>query len=102
MEYLRDANERQTRQFAAIIAERNGRHGVSLVCSILDVSRNTVYRGLHELDRGEHFNEGRVRRKGGGRKSTLSKHPELRAHWLLPVPVVVCLAMHVWLMNRHE
>ena len=34
MEYLRDANERQTRQFAAIIAERNGRHGVSLVCSI--------------------------------------------------------------------
>ncbi len=76
MEYLRDANERQTRQFAAIIAERNGRHGVSLVCSILDVSRNTVYRGLHELDRGEHFNEGRVRRKGGGRKSTLSKHPE--------------------------
>ena len=31
MEYLRDANERQTRQFAAIIAERNGRHGVSLV-----------------------------------------------------------------------
>ena len=76
IEYLRDANERQTRQFAAIIAERNGRHGVSLVCSILDVSRNTVYRGLHELDRGEHFNEGRVRRKGGGRKSTLSKHPE--------------------------
>ena len=33
---------------------------------------------------------------------SLSKHPELRAHWLLPVPVVVCLAMHVWLMNRHE
>jgi hypothetical protein len=29
IEYLRDANERQTRQFAAIIAERNGRHGVS-------------------------------------------------------------------------
>ena len=33
---------------------------------------------------------------------SLSKHPELHAHWLLPVPVVVCLAMHVWLMNRHE
>ena len=33
---------------------------------------------------------------------SLSKHPELRAHWLLPVPVAVCLAMHVWLMHRHE
>jgi hypothetical protein len=30
MEYLRDTNERQTRQFVAIIAERLGRHGVSL------------------------------------------------------------------------
>ena len=49
MEYLKDADERQTRQFVAIIAERNGRHGVSLVCSVLDISRNTVYRGRHEL-----------------------------------------------------
>ena len=30
MEYLRDANERQARQFVAIIAERLGRHGVNL------------------------------------------------------------------------
>ena len=33
---------------------------------------------------------------------SLSKHPELHAHWLLPVPVVICLALHVWLMHRHE
>ena len=38
MEYLRDANERQARQFAAIIAERLGRHGVSLVCNAIDMS----------------------------------------------------------------
>jgi len=76
MEYLRDANERQTRQFVAIIAERLGRHGVSLVCSVLDMSRNTVYRGRHELHFKEHLDEGRVRKQGGGRKSTLSKHPE--------------------------
>ena len=76
MEYLKDADERQTRQFVAIIAERNGRHGVSLVCSVLDISRNTVYRGRHELQAAEHLKEGRVRKQGGGRKSTLSKHPE--------------------------
>ncbi len=76
MEYLRDANERQTRQFVAIIAERLGKHGVGLVCSVLDISSNTVYRGRHELQAGEHLEEGRVRKQGGGRKSTLSKHPE--------------------------
>lgn len=75
MEYLRDANERQARQFVAIIAERLGRHGVNLVCNALDMSRNTVYRGRHELQAGEHLEEGRVRKQGGGRKSTLSKHP---------------------------
>ena len=32
MEYFKDLDERQARQFAAIIAERNGRQGVSLVC----------------------------------------------------------------------
>ena len=76
MEYLRDANERQARQFVAIIAERLGRHGVNLVCNAIDMSRNTVYRGRHELQAGEHLEEGRVRKQGGGRKSTLSKHPE--------------------------
>ena len=76
MEYLRDANERQARQFVAIIAERLGRHGASLVCNALGMSRNTVYRGRHELQAAEHLKEGRVRKQGGGRKSTLSKHPE--------------------------
>lgn len=76
MEYLRDANERQTRQFVAIIAERKGRHGVNLVCSVLPISRNTVYRGRHELQSNDHLEEGRVRKQGGGRKRTLSKHPE--------------------------
>lgn len=76
MEYLRDANERQARQFVAIIAERLGRYGVNLVCNALDMSRNTVYRGRHELQAGEHLEEGRVRKQGGGRKRTLSKHPE--------------------------
>ena len=75
-EYIRDANERQTRQFVAIIAERNGRHGVKLVCSIFSISRNTVYRGRRELHAKEHLDDGRVRKKGGGRKNTLDVHPE--------------------------
>ena len=76
MEYLKDANERQARQFVALIANRHGKHGVSLVCGILDIDRKTVYRGLHELQSKEHLDEGRVRKQGGGRKSILSMHPE--------------------------
>ena len=59
MEYLKDANERQTRQFAAIVAERIGIHGVAIVCYAFGVSRNTVYRGLHELQAKEHLDEGK-------------------------------------------
>ncbi len=76
MECFKDLEDRQTRKFAAIIAERNGWQGVSLVCGILPISRNTVYRGLHELGSGEHLEECRIRKKGGGKKSTLSKYPE--------------------------
>ena len=76
MEYFKDANERQARQFVAIIAERNGWHGVKLVCSVFGISRNTVYRGLRELHFKEHLDGGRIRKKGGGRKNTLSVHPE--------------------------
>lgn len=76
LEYLKDANERQTRQFVALIASRHGRHGVSLVCGILGIDRKTVYRGRHELQSKEHLDEGRVRKQGGGRKSILSVHPE--------------------------
>ena len=76
MEYFRNADERQARQFAAIIAERNGRHGVSLVCDILDIDRKTVYRGRRELQSKERLDEGRVRKQGGGRKRTLSMHSE--------------------------
>jgi hypothetical protein len=46
------------------------------VCNILDISRNTVYRGRRELGSGKHLEEGRVRQRGGGRKSILSTHPE--------------------------
>jgi hypothetical protein len=33
---------------------------------------------------------------------SLSKHPELHAYWLLPVPVVVCVVLGVVLIRRHN
>ena len=33
---------------------------------------------------------------------SLSKHPELHAHWLLPVPVVICVVLGAVLIRRHN
>lgn len=76
MEYFIGANERQARQFAAIMAKRTGRHGVNIVCNAFGISRNTVYRGLHELQSKENLDRCSVRKHGGGRKRILSVHPE--------------------------
>lgn len=76
MEFLKDTDERQKRQALALIAQRHGTHGVSMVCGAFPVNRNTIYRGRRELASGEHLDGGRVRKEGGGRKRTLDKHPE--------------------------
>ena len=33
---------------------------------------------------------------------SLSKHPEMHAHWILPVPVLACLALAAWLVRRQN
>lgn len=72
-------NERQRRQFLGSKARALGVHGVSLVSQAAEVSIDTVYRGLHELESkaNDNFPKGRVRKVGGGRKPTLVKYPEL-------------------------
>ena len=69
-------DERQRRLFCAHKAMELGTHGVSLVCKTYHVTRNTVYRGIHELESGDTIAAGHIRKKGGGRKSILSVHPE--------------------------
>ena len=69
-------DERQRRLFYAHKAMELGTHGVSLVCKTYNVTRNTVYRGIHELENGDTIAAGHIRKKGGGRKSILSVHPE--------------------------
>lgn len=75
-ELLKEATERSRRHFAAVEASHLGCHGVSAVCVIFEIDKNTVYRGLKELKSKEHLPDGRIRKPGGGRKSILSKHPE--------------------------
>lgn len=78
MKCLSTYNERQRRQYLASKADSLGCHGVSLVCEAVGVCRDTLYRGRYELDTNvnDSFPKGRIRAVGGGRTSTLKKHPE--------------------------
>ena len=78
MKCLSTYNERQRRQYLASKADSLGCHGVSLVCEAVGVCRDTLYRGRYELytNANDSFPKGRIRAVGGGRTSTLKKHPE--------------------------
>lgn len=68
-------NEKQRRVVAAAEAKAYGRGGISVVSRACGLARETIYRGLSDLDSGE-VSE-RVRDPGGGRKKLTQKDPRL-------------------------
>ncbi len=74
-----DLTERTRRLFAANEALSLGWGGISAVSRATGLSRQVISDGMQELQEGIQVEEGRVRRKGGGRKSNVSKDPKLSA-----------------------
>ena len=72
-----ELNERTRRLLAASEALAIGWGGVSMVSRATGLSRPVISQGIKELQEGAKVGEGRVRRKGGGRKSNVSKDPGL-------------------------
>jgi transposase len=72
-----DLTERTRRLFAANEALSLGWGGISAVSRATGLSRQVISDGIQELEGGSQEEEGRVRRKGGGRKSNVSKDPKL-------------------------
>ena len=68
-------DERQRRIVVAAEAKEYGRGGVSTIAQITGMSRQTIYRGLSDLQEAAKL--GRVRKAGGGRKKITDKMPEL-------------------------
>src|SRR3974390_481858 len=68
--------ERAQRMFAAAEVRTAGRGGLKAVARITGLARSTIHRGEDDLD-GEPLPEGRVRRKGGGRKRVAVADPGL-------------------------
>jgi hypothetical protein len=71
-------DERQRRLWAASEARSHGRGGLSAVCRVTGMAQTTVRRGLRDLDEGEEWEPGRVRRPGAGRPSVTERDPEVQ------------------------
>src|SRR5262249_61438428 len=71
-------NERDRRLVAASEASTAGRGGIAAVALATGIARSTIGRGLTELRGSKALPEGRVRRKGGGRRPAVGTPPGLR------------------------
>ena len=72
-------NEQSRRRFVALEAQALGRGGVSLMARISGLARRTIYHGLSDVRDQRSAGPGRVRGRGGGRKSKAAQDPTLVA-----------------------
>ncbi len=64
--------------WAAAEARSHGRGGIAAVVRATGISAETVRRGIAEVAGGERAPEGRVRRRGAGRRPIAEREPGLR------------------------
>lgn len=70
-------NERDKRIYAAIEAKKIGRGGIKYISQILKCDKDTVSRGLNELESDTFWETTRVRKEGGGRKCSMDTIPNI-------------------------
>ncbi len=73
-----ELNERTLRLFAAAEARCLGRGGISLVARAIEVSRDRISRGMHDLEAQKKLEPDRIRRPGGGRKREVKGNPGIK------------------------
>jgi Rhodopirellula transposase DDE domain len=77
-QYYQSLSEKDRRRFAAIEAIILGHGGTRYIAQVLGCDPQTVREGLRELKQLPDDPAGhRIRKRGGGRKKTEAKHPEL-------------------------
>jgi hypothetical protein len=72
--FYKSLSEKDKRRYAAIESQKLGWRGISYIMQLLGCSRNTIIKGLEDLEKmnPETLNSSRIRKKVGGRKSILS------------------------------
>ncbi len=67
-------SEKNKRLYAGVEALKLSYGGVSYIARLFDCSRDTILRGIKELNEEETLDQNRDRKAGGGRKQVLEKH----------------------------
>ena len=70
-------NEKQKRLLVGAEAIELGYGGISFLSNITGMSRNTIARGIREIEHGDE-DATRIRNKGSGRKKLTVKYPEIQ------------------------
>lgn len=79
LDYLSDLNEVDARHFVGLWAIELGWGGISKVNKLTGKSMDTIRKGIREIKSGTNIKkEGRLRKKGGGRKNIVEKNPEVK------------------------
>ena len=78
-------SEKDRRRYAAIEAFKIGRGGISYISHLFGCSRNTISKGIEELQTFDEklFTEQRIRKPGGGRKKIFQTLTNLDENFLL-------------------
>ena len=71
-------DEKQRRLYAGTLVDAYGYGGLEVVHEITGMSENTIRVGKNEVKNGAALEKGRVRKIGGGPKSTIEKQPDIQ------------------------
>jgi hypothetical protein len=68
--FYKSFSQKDKRRYAAIESQKLGWGGISYVMQLLGCSRNTIIKGLEDLEKmdSETLNSSRIRKKKGGKK----------------------------------
>lgn len=73
--FYRSLDEANQRRYAAAEAIKLGHGGKKYIKELFGISYDRISRGLEELSQEENLNkDGRIRKKGGGRKGKKTTH----------------------------
>ena len=64
---LLELNERNRRRFVGVLANERGRGGTSQLAEVTGLSRTTIARGQHEIERSSKKRSSEIRQPGAGR-----------------------------------
>ncbi len=75
-------SEKDRRLYVAAEALKLGYGGVTYIAELFKCDRKTIRKGIYELEHPETIEKGRIRKKGGGRKTSIESIPDINEAFL--------------------